>query len=215
MTGEEAFLEEFQTLAALGPRRVAIDVGANLGDWTRWMASHFDEVVALEPGWRARGMMRQLGVPTNALLLPVAAGAVCGAADFYIRDDDRQSSLLPEHPIGGGDQRVVATVEVKKVGVVTLAQVAEWAEVLWPGHKVDLIKIDTEGSEHEVLSGVASVSPLFDSTRWIIEVHDRVDEVRVQLERLGYSKIRVLRHPNPGAHPNHLWVYIPAREEVA
>ena len=212
---EETFLEEFQTLAALGPRRVAIDVGANLGDWTRWMASHFDEVVALEPDWRARGMMRQLGIPANATLLPVAAGPACGEGQVYLRDDNRQSSMQAEHPIGGGDQRPVATVDVDTVGVLTLSAVAEWAESIWPGHKVDMVKIDAEGFEHEVLAGVASLSPLFDSTRWIIEVHDRVDEVREQLQRLGLDKIRVLRHPNAGAHPNHLWVYIPARGEAS
>ena len=211
---EETFLEEFQTLAAAsGPRRVAIDVGANMGDWTRWMASYFDEVIALEPDWRARGNMRQLGIPANALLLPVAAGAAAGQADFYLRDDHRQSSLQAEHPIGGGDQRDVSTVEVEKVGVVTLTQVAEWAELLWPGHKVDMVKIDAEGFEHEVLAGAASISPLFDSTRWIIEVHDRINEVGEQLDRLGYENIRVLKHPNPGAHPRHLWVYVPSLEE--
>lgn len=212
---EETFLEEFQTLAALGPRRVAIDVGANLGDWTRWMASYFEEVVALEPDWRARGMMRQLGIPANATLLPVAAGAACGPADFYLRDDNRQSSLEATHPIGGGDQRPVTTEAIERVGVLTLDSLAEWAESIWPGHKVDMVKIDAEGFEHEVLAGVASVSPLFDSTRWIIEVHDRIDEVGVQLKRLGYDKIRVLKHPHAGAHPNHLWVYIPARQEAA
>jgi FkbM family methyltransferase len=206
---EESFLEEFQVLAAAGgPRRVALDVGANMGDWTRWMASYFDEVIAIEPDWRARGMMRQLGIPANALLLPVAAGSAPGEADFYLRDDHRQSSLQSEHPIGGGDQRPVSTVEVEKVGVVTLTMLAEWAELLWPGHKVDMVKIDAEGFEHEVLAGVSA--PLFSATRWIIEVHDRVNEVGEQLSRLGYEDIKVIKHPHPGAHPNHLWVYVPA-----
>jgi len=209
---EESFLEEFQNLAAIGgPRRVAIDVGANVGDWTRWMASYFDEVIAIEPDWRARGMMRQLGIPANAILLPVAAGPARGEADFYLRDDHRQSSLQAEHPIGGGDQRTVSTVEVEKVGVVTLTMLAEWAELLWPGHKVDMVKIDAEGFEHEVLAGVSS--PAFATTRWIIEVHDRINEVGEQLDRLGYKDIKVLKHPHPGAHPNHLWVYVPSLQE--
>jgi FkbM family methyltransferase len=213
---DERFLEEFQTLALIGgPRRLAIDVGANKGEWTRWMASYFDEVICLEPDWRARGMMRQLGIPANATLLPAAAGAVCGAADFYLRDDNQQSSMQPEHPIGGGDQRPVETVAVDKVGVLTLTGLAEWGESVWPGHKVDLVKIDAEGFEHEVLAGVASVSPLFDSTRWIIEIHDRVNEVGHQLQRLGYQSIRVMKHPNPGAHPQHCWVYVPSKQEPA
>jgi FkbM family methyltransferase len=210
---DERFLEEFQRFAvAEGPRGLAIDVGANLGEWTRWMASHFEEVISLEPDWRARAMMRQLGIPANATLLPAAAGAACGQADYYLRDDNRQSSLQEAHPIGGGDQQPVKTVGVDKVGVITLSALAEWASFVWPEHRVDLVKIDVEGFEAEVLAGVASVSPLFDSTRWIVEVHDRVNEVGEQLHRLGYKSIRVMKHPNVGAHPQHCWVYIPTKE---
>ena len=50
---EEWFLEEFEARALLGPRRLAIDVGANVGDWSRWMARHFEQVVALEADPRA------------------------------------------------------------------------------------------------------------------------------------------------------------------
>jgi FkbM family methyltransferase len=212
---EEHFLQEFQALAVQGPCRIAIDVGASHGEWTRWMALHFDSVIALEPDWRARGMLRRVGLPTNATLLPVAAGAACGRGQCYLRQDDRQSSMEPEHPIGGGDQQPVSTVGAGTVGVMSLAALAEWAELVWPGMHVDLVKIDVEGFEAEVLSGVAAVSPLFDSTRWIIEVHDRVNEVGEQLKRLGYEKIRVQKHPLPGTHPRHLWVYVPARQEAA
>jgi hypothetical protein len=57
-----------------------------------------------------------------------------------------------------------------------------------------------------VLAG--AMMPAATKARWLIEVHDRANDVGVQLARLGWEKCHMMRHPLPGAHPQHFWVYV-------
>ena len=206
---EEWFLADFQARALLGPRRLAIDVGANIGDWSRWMALHFEQVVALEPDPRAVSSFRRAGVPMNCVLLPVAAGGCRATTEFCLRDDHRQSSLEESHPIGGGDQRAVGVVERRRTAVVTL----DWVADIFPEDVIDFVKIDVEGSEASVLDGIRS--DRFRRARLIVEVHDRVLEVADELQRLGYDKLLIKKHPYESAHPNHQWIFLPPLEQGA
>lgn len=206
---EEWFLEEFEARALLGPRRLAIDVGANVGDWSRWMARHFEQVVALEADPRAIDGFRRSGVPTNCILLPVAAGGNRQTSDFCLRNDHRQSSLEELHPIGGGDQREVEVVERRRTAVVTLDDIAD----LFPADEIDFVKIDVEGSEADVLAGVRGSR--YRRARWIIEIHDRAVEVGAELTRLGFDQLLIKKHPLSSAHPNHQWIFLPPLEQGA
>jgi FkbM family methyltransferase len=202
MNQETEFLGEFMTRALDGPRRLAIDVGSNAGEWSRWMALHFSEVLSFEPDHRCMAAFRRQGVPPNCCLIPMAVGPAWSRQILYVRNHQQQSSLEREHPIGGGDQRAVETVEVRPVGVLSLEQAAD----IIPELPVDFVKIDVEGSEADVLAGITS--DRFRNTRFLIEVHDRIPQVAEQLVRLGYDKVRWIENPHPSAHPNHVWVFL-------
>lgn len=205
---DEWWLGDFQASALEGPRRVAIDVGANVGDWSRWMALHFEHVVALEPDPRALAEFRNAGLPGKCSLLPVACGREHGVMPYYVRGESQQSSLCQEHPIGGAGAAAVETVETRQVTVVTLDEVAG----LFEHTVIDFVKIDVEGSEGDVLAGIRS--PAFRHARMIIEVHDRRQAVGLELERLGYVNLRVKRHPYSDAHQNHFWLFVPPLEQA-
>ena len=85
----EPWLSEFQERALDGERRVAIDIGANRGEWTRWMAEHFDHVIAVEPDPRAYAYL-VANVPENVHCLNVAAADKHGAVQFHLRPDPLQ-----------------------------------------------------------------------------------------------------------------------------
>jgi FkbM family methyltransferase len=200
----EEFLEEFRERAVAGPCRVAIDIGANVGEWTRWLAERFDYVIALEPDPRAYSrLVRDL--PSNVHTMNLAAGERHAAVDFYLRPDALQSSLLEVHPIGGHDQEDAPALE--KIGIVTvpLDFVRFIAKDRFGCDDIDFVKIDCEGSEAAVLAGATPA--LFAKTRWLIEIHDTQVAVGQQLDRLGREQIQVIEHPASGAHPQHFWVF--------
>jgi len=198
---DEWFLREFQELALRGPRRAAIDVGANLGEWSRWMALHFEQVISAEPDPRARRLFYAAGAPRQCALLPIACGRESGVFSLHMREQSAQSSLLESHPVEAG-----AAVQSIPVTVATLDQVA----ALCQHTVIDFVKIDVEGAEADVLAGISSQA--FRRARLLIEMHDRDTEVGLELQRLGYSDIRIRQNPYASAHENHKWIFVPPLE---
>ena len=200
----EPWLSEFQERALDGERRVAIDIGANRGEWTRWMAEHFDHVIAVEPDPRAYAYL-VANVPENVHCLNVAAAEKHGAVQFHLRPDPLQSSLLEEHPVGAGGQEEAPVVESIGVTTLPLDFIRFIAGDRFGTTAVDFVKIDVEGAEALVLAG--ATPEWFRSTKFLIEIHDREQEVGEQLRRLCRDDIRIMKHPSPAAHPKHFWVF--------
>lgn len=188
-----------------GPRNLAFDIGANKGEWTHWLSMRFSHVLAVEPDPRARAFMRK-SLPANARLEDYAVSDRPGVQDFYMRDIPDQSSILPEHPIGGGGTKETTVVDKVQVDVVTLDGLLALAQHSFPVDEVDFIKIDIEGAEHLALNG--ATPRLFRNTRWLIEIHDTKKEVGEAVRRLGHENLRTLQHPYSDAHPNHLWILV-------
>ena len=199
---EEVFLlQDYAEFFLRGHRRVALDIGANKGEWTHWLSQHFDSVVAVEPDRRAAERIRR-HIPRNATLHEFACADAFGQRDFYLRDKPDQSSILPTHPIGGGGQEKVSVIDVESVLAVTLDYVLDACA----GGVVDFVKIDVEGAEHLVLNGATPEK--FRGTRWLIEVHDNRRDVSHAGQRLGHETFMAIPHPYPGAHPNHFWIFL-------
>jgi len=203
---EEDFLVDLKKLATEGPCRVAIDVGANRGEWTQWLAEHFDHVLAVEPAPPAIERLRQIP-HKNVHIVEAACASKHGVADFHVRSCVDQSSLLDAHPIGGVGQVEVPIAQTISVTTLPLDFLRFIASDKFGCADIDFVKIDVEGSEGDVLAG--ATPELFRGTRWLIEVHDRAEDVGHELARLGHDGIRVTKHPLEGAHPNHFWVFAP------
>lgn len=191
----EHFLREFADACIAGECRLALDIGANTGEWTTYLADHFSRVVSVEPDTRAFSELK-LNAAENCDLILAAASHSIGEVPLYRRPSALQTSLRQDHPIGAGDQAEALVIEVVSIKTVTIDSIA--ARYGRP----DFIKIDVEGAEADVLQGMHCMMP-----RLLIEVHDTAAAVGLQLERLGYEDIRIMRHPNPLAHPQHFWIY--------
>ena len=195
----ESFLGEFAEACRQGKCDLAFDIGANVGEWTVFLGQHFDRVVAVEPDTRAFEEL-QLNAAENCTLHQAAVSHSVGEMNLYRRPSALQSSLLERHPIGAGDQADAPVLEVQPVKTLTIDHLA--ARYGTP----DFIKIDVEGAEADVLQGMSGMKP-----RLLIEVHDTASAVGRQLERLGYDRVRIMRHPSPAAHPQHFWIYADGR----
>lgn len=119
-------------LAALehvGLRGHAVDIGANVGLWSRLMVMDFGQVTAIEPVAAHRDCF-DLNV-SGARMLPVAVGDKAGMLHIEVSPEHMMSAFVAD--------------QGEAVAVVTLDSLE-----LWP---VDLIKIDIEGYEYQCLVG--------------------------------------------------------------
>lgn len=206
---EEKWLEPMVGMAKKAGAVTAIDVGANTGEWTAFLKDHFATVIAVEPDSRAYSELVRRVSGRGVVVVDAAVGREDGEATLYARPFSLQSSLLEEHPIGASDSIPAPVVDRVPVQVMTLDTLLGRArQFLGRSLGKLFIKVDVEGAEGDVLSGATAAA--FSEAEWLVEVHDRAEEVGSQFDRLGYRNVMLIRHPMPKAHARHFWVY--ARE---
>ena len=124
----------------------AIDVGANIGDWSVPLAmcvGPSGKLLAVEPIPRmARALRKTFGINKlhQASVAEVALSSSAGKAQFSVELGNTGGSRIGSHPLAHG------TIEVD---VLTLDALVEREQL----QRVDFIKIDVEGHEPGVLLG--------------------------------------------------------------
>lgn len=122
-----------RALSCCVKRGLAVDVGAHVGLWTHVLAREFARVVAVEPmADHLDCLRRNTEHQSNIAIFPVALGAKMGTVTL---------SEMPD----------VATAAVTANGVF-VAPLAK-LDSLYLDARVDFLKIDVEGYEHNVLLG--------------------------------------------------------------
>lgn len=195
MSIEESWLVDY-VLESPG-RSIAVDVGANRGQWSRlFVESGFERVVAIEPDHRASDHIdRSPGVEVVEAVASSEEQEASGSVLLYLRQSPDQNSLLELHPIGAGGCADAPPVSSVLVKCVSLASVCPSG--------ADFVKIDVEGAESSVLSA-CSEDGRWDRCVFLVECHDTLAEVQGHLSRLR-KKVTVVPHPSPSAHVGHCW----------
>lgn len=133
-TGDKFQEDLFQAALAVTPgRRIAIDIGAHVGSWTRMLAEHFREVNAFEPHDENYACLvaNTQGLAAFVARFNVALGNVQGYCD------------MAQHRSGNsGCWRVIPGGSVRATTLDAFGM-----------RNVDLIKIDVEGFEGAVIQG--------------------------------------------------------------
>jgi FkbM family methyltransferase len=125
-----------QAINACGPRRHVVDVGANIGLWARDFCRWFHNVTLFEPDpHNCHCLEHNLRHKSNWHLYPVALGSQPGTVTLYGAVD--QCGNRSVHSSAGP---VAQTVSVQTMDSYNLSN-------------VDLIKLDTQGSELDILKG--------------------------------------------------------------
>lgn len=193
MPGLEPFLDDYIP----GGGDVALDVGANRGAWSAYLAQRFDDVYAVEPTPALHDALRVLA--PNVTLLPFAAWSVAERRTFTQFAHDANTSGvggwtgIMAGPVVGSFEAECLPIDVMPID----------------GH-VGFIKIDTEGAEVEVVRG-AEQTILHDRPRIIIEVHTAANgaELARMFDAIGY-RLTLVRHPYyaPGDpwRQEHYWL---------
>lgn len=189
MNVEDCLLHSLDGVA----RGHAVDIGANVGEWSRMLASEFSTVTAVEADPRAYSRLC-VGLPENVSLIHAAACDHNGVATLYLRPSSEQTSLLEVHPIGAPDCAAAPVCELALVCAVTLDEVCPSG--------ADFVKIDIEGAEAMVLSAASPAT--WSRATFVVECHNTFAAVSGQLRRLRKS-VELVRHPHATAHPGHCW----------
>lgn len=113
---------------------VAIDIGANVGLWTRDLCQLFQQVHAIEPVADFRDCLRENVPATNLTIHDCALGAEASMINMIITPNNTGHSHVDPHSLGQG-----------KTQMKTLDSMGLPA--------TDYIKIDCEGYEYKIILG--------------------------------------------------------------
>lgn len=114
-------------------KRVALDIGANVGLWSRDLVKHFDQVIAFEPVAMFRECLVRNVTSANLTVESIALGDRQGLIKMVITEGNTGHTHVDPNAIGGD-------TEIKRLDSLNLPV-------------VDYIKIDCEGFEYRVLQG--------------------------------------------------------------
>lgn len=146
-------LEEQLEIILCGNGISLVDIGAAGGLQDRWRPfSKFVDLVAVEPDPRAKDSIEKLETTTLRSLhrvnSPLASAAK--ALDFYLCKHPRQSSVLKPnaaHFAKYNDGHKWTVEKIEKMNAITLDSAIDSAV------KPDFLKLDTQGSELDILQG--------------------------------------------------------------
>jgi FkbM family methyltransferase len=135
-----------------------VDAGANTGAATAWLRGHYPSalIIAVEPDPDAAARLRlNLLQDANVTIVEAAMSDVAGTVRFRA-----EGLSMNRQVIHDGDSKTI------EVPAVTLESLIERSA---PGRAVDLLKIDTEGSEWCILKG-----SLGEVKAVVLEIHSPV-----------------------------------------
>ena len=115
-------------------RRLALDIGANVGLWSRDLCEHFDQVIAFEPVDMFRECLTR-NVPNNKLIIqPTALGDQETMINMIITENNMGHTHVDPDSYGQGN------TQVRRLDNLDL-------------DVVDYMKIDCEGFEYKIIQG--------------------------------------------------------------
>ena len=165
---------------------IALDLGANHGQFSEYLADKFKIVLAVEPN-------PEITYPSpgrNVELQRCAVGWPGGEARFCCREIDVSSGLLPGNRDSNPDSAGDASISVR---VVTLSDLL----AAYAGEAIAFVKMDVEGAELDIfLNEPAEV--LGRIKQLTVEFHDFVDPASLprikqaieRMEGLGFAALR-------------------------
>lgn len=185
---------------------VALDIGANIGNHAVSMSRTFSRVIAFEPHPVMAAALRAnalLNGCENLQVIELAIGAHQGQGILQQQEPDNfgMFELALDHPIATDAANRVAVQQV----TVELARGDDVLDqVLAPGERITLIKIDIEGTELPALQGLTACLRR-DQPVICFEVRTPAEgqQVRAFLVDMGYGHFQAIRASRIGLGSLH------------
>ena len=159
----EIWFQEDYRLPFNGPSGILLDLGANIGMTSVWLAKRysFPQVIAVEPDPNNAALVRQ-NLDLNGITGQVVEAAI-GPMERNVRFDSNELSNLGKLSENGSMLVPMISIE----GIIKMFKVTSFA----------LIKIDIEGSEKDLFDG--PIEWLKRTEAIIIEFHPAIDQSRI------------------------------------
>lgn len=178
---------------------LALDIGANEGDWTARLAERCSAVHAFEPNPQVFPALRSsMASRLHVRLFDLALGATVGDLELDLYEKSEWATSYHKEELDawrGGDP----------IGSLTVPM-ASLDSLGYASRPVEFIKVDVEGAECEVLAGadrtVAEQHPAL-----LIEIHSAPNKAWVVdfCDGHGYEA-SVIPHPHAGVPEGHCWI---------
>lgn len=165
---------------ALGPGSVVLDLGANRGEFSKYLSARFgSKCIAVEP---VENLLNKMGDQGLIVKYAVAIADREARADFFLNPNSEAATLLPKDQEGFDRKMDVQTMDLE-----TLLRKAGISEI-------DLLKVDIEGSEtalfrstpDHVLRKVKQITVEFHDFIKPLKMSDDVKWIIRRLKSLGF-----------------------------
>jgi|TARA_B100001079_G_scaffold267092_1_gene275257 FkbM family methyltransferase len=179
-----------RALAQVKNWNLAIDIGANIGLWSRELTNFFDKTICFEPNLNSIKCLKKNIITKKAIIYNCALGSKnedkelftsinSGASSFinYVKVDYNSdgSKIYDKWPQGTKKQ----LVKVKKLDEFNY-------------YEIDFIKIDVQGYEFEVLKGAKKTLEINSPIICIEEEYPENSRAIKFLESLNYEIVDVI-----------------------
>ena len=178
----EATDAAFRAAVAGAAGKVCVDLGANLGVYTRLMAESAGKVYAFEPDpWTAARLRENLADLSNVEVIEAAAGAADGTVALYREprfDEDPETRSESSSTLAAK-----RNVDAERAVEVAEVDFARWLRDL--GEEVAVLKIDIEGGEVALLERLLDSDALGRLGHVFVETHEsRIPELAARTAAL-------------------------------
>lgn len=173
---------------------VAVDLGANVGLVSNFLSMYHEVVYCVEPHPIAVSKLRQLKkYRKNLIILDKAVGVQAGKTKLYLHQDRRLDPA--EASQGASIVSSKPNIDRKRTIDIEVLDCVEFLTALIAIHgKINILKIDVEGSEVDILPQIVERVPAEAIAKIYVEVHDKqwkeleypTDEMRQRIKRSEY-----------------------------
>jgi len=160
-----------KSLRYVKQKSVALDIGANIGLWSRDLALHFAQVIAFEPVSDFRDCLIKNVANNNIDIRPYALGPEDTTIDMVVTNGNTGHSHVDNNTIGNG------SIDMHKLDSLEF-------------DAVDYIKIDCEGYELSILQGAKQT---IKKHRPVIVVEQKLHKDTGITEETQYGSVELLK----------------------
>ena len=169
----------------------AIDIGANIGLWSKDLSKYFDQLVCFEPNPMCQDCLKKNINLSNSKIYSCALGDKEDAKNLFIHHSNSgASSFVNKTKIGFKEDKSIVYGEFPKDTPTINATVKKLDNFNYK--KIDFIKIDVQGFEINVLKGAYNTLKTNSPVLCIEEDDPKNSLIIPFLENLNYELVDVI-----------------------